>query len=125
MNKIIIDNIYIYNNDKISYKKSAINKRFMAIIYFRENNKAKYKTIRFGLEGAFTYLDGAPEEKRINYIKRHEVREDFKNPLSGGFYSRWFIWEYRKNEMKKILKNMMNQSKYKIKQIEVDKDIII
>lgn len=118
MNKII-NEVYINNTDDTD------KKRFMATIFYFSNGKARYKTIKFGQKGAFTYLDGAPEEKRKNYILRHIVREDFNNPLTNGFWSRWFIWEERKKYLKLILRNIMRQSNIIIKDIYIDKNINI
>lgn len=115
----IINEIYITNAPENS------KKRFTATIYYMDNGKARYKTLNFGIKGAFTYLDGAPEEKRKNYILRHIVREDFHDPLKNGFWARWFIWELRKRELKKILKNIIKQSKIIIKDIYIDKNITI
>lgn len=115
----IINEIYINNTDEQD------KKRFIATIFYMDNGKARYKTVKFGLKGAYTYLDGAPEEKRKNYILRHIVREDFNDPLTAGFWSRWFIWEERKKYLKKILKNIMKKSNIIIKDIYVDKNIKI
>jgi hypothetical protein len=49
--------------------------------------------VHFGSKGASTYADGKRTEiERKNYIKRHDVREDFENPKSAGSLSRYLLW---------------------------------
>jgi hypothetical protein len=59
-------------------------KRFQAI--FPDNT-----TIHFGSKGASTYIDNGNKKKRENYIKRHQVNEDWTkiNPAS---LSRFILW---------------------------------
>jgi hypothetical protein len=47
----------------------------------------------FGLKGAFTFADGAPESKRNAYIARHRVNEDWTDPTKAGTLSRFILWE--------------------------------
>ena len=60
------------------------NKKYMAIF---DNNKK----IHFGAANSKTFLDHGDETKRKNYIKRHQVNEDFTkiNPAS---LSRYLLW---------------------------------
>ena len=59
------------------------DKRFMVII----NNK-KY---HFGLKNGSTYIDHKDKIKRENYIKRHQVRENW-NHINTGSLSRYILW---------------------------------
>jgi hypothetical protein len=62
------------------------DKRFMAI--FKDGTK-----VHFGAKGASTYIDGKRSEKeRQNYLKRHDVREDFNNYKSAGALSAGILW---------------------------------
>jgi hypothetical protein len=62
------------------------DKRFMAT--YADGTK-----IHFGSKGASTYIDGKRTEKeRQNYLKRHDVREDFNNPKSAGALSASLLW---------------------------------
>lgn len=61
------------------------DKRFQAI--FPDKS-----IINFGLKSGNTYIDHGDKKKRENYIKRHQVREDFNNPKSAGALSRWILW---------------------------------
>ena len=53
------------------------------------------KRVPFGQRGAHTYLDGASEEKRRNYIARHRVNEDWTDPKRAGTLSRYILWQER------------------------------
>jgi hypothetical protein len=63
-------------------------KRFVAIF----NNGLK---VHFGQPGGNTYVDGASEETRKNYIARHKVNENWKDPYSAGALARFILWEHR------------------------------
>lgn len=57
--------------------------------------KATYangKVVHFGAKNGSTYIDHADKKKRENYIKRHDVRENFDDPYSAGSLSRWLLW---------------------------------
>ena len=68
----------------IEYSKRK-DKRFVAI--FEDGTK-----INFGLKNGNTYIDHQDKKKRENYIKRHQVNENFNNPKSAGSLSRWILW---------------------------------
>ena len=65
-----------------------------------ETNQYKWKIIingkiiRFGAKGYTDYTLGATKKQKENYIKRHELREDWtKNGIyTAGFWSRWLLW---------------------------------
>ena len=65
------------------YESNRKNKRFVAII-----NGKKY---HFGLKNGSTYIDHKDKKKRENYIKRHEVRENW-NEVNAGSLSRYLLW---------------------------------
>jgi hypothetical protein len=65
------------------YESNQKNKRFMAII-----NGKKY---HFGSQGSSTYIDHHDKKKRENYIKRHQVREDW-DEVNPGSLSRYLLW---------------------------------
>jgi hypothetical protein len=60
------------------------NKRFQAI--FPDN-----KTIHFGSKAASTFIDVGDKKKRENYIKRHQVNEDWTK-INPGSLSRYILW---------------------------------
>jgi hypothetical protein len=68
-------------------------KKFYAELKFEDG---KTKRIYFGKAGATDFTqDSALSriERRHLYIKRHEKREDWTDPLTPGFWSRWILWE--------------------------------
>ena len=36
-------------------------------------------------------------QKRLNYLKRHKVNEDWENPLTAGSLSRFILWGSSRN----------------------------
>lgn len=86
---------YISLTIKENTNASKDKKRLVAIFKTKDN---KTKTIKFGFfKSAGTYSDGASEEKRNAYIKRHSVREDFNKVDTAGSLSRFVLWEFRSN----------------------------
>ena len=62
--------------------------------------KGKLRTIPFGAHGMMDYTlyhakygSDTAEMRRHLYIVRHRAREDWNDPLTPGFYSRWILWE--------------------------------
>lgn len=49
-------------------------------------------TIHFGSAGSSDYTIHKDLKEKILYIKRHEAREDWTNPLTAGFWARWLLW---------------------------------
>ena len=70
----------------ISLKESTRKgKRFMITF---DNPK---QTIHFGSSVGTTYIDAGDKVKRENYIKRHQVREDWSK-INAGSLSRFILW---------------------------------
>lgn len=100
--------------DLVYEKSSRKNKRFVVSV---KSADVVLKRIHFGQDGAFTYFDGADDTKRANYLKRHSVREDWRNPFTAGFHSRFVLWSFRDKERKKIEKEIKANSRDPIKTI--------
>ena len=69
-------------------KSNRKDKRFLAT--FADGTK-----IHFGsnAKGVSTFIDGKRSEtERQNYLKRHDVREDFNNPKSAGAITAGLLW---------------------------------
>ncbi len=47
--------------------------------------------IAFGSKTSTTYAEGATDEKKQNYIKRHQVNEDWSK-INAGSLSRYVLW---------------------------------
>ena len=66
------------------------DKRYKVIV---ENPKLKIKkTLHFGSKGASTFLEHKDDKIKMNWIKRHKVRENWKDPFSAGFWSKHILW---------------------------------
>ena len=61
------------------------NKKFEARIDDR-------KSIHFGAKSYGDYTIHKDPERKERYIDRHSKNEDWSNPLTAGFYSRWILW---------------------------------
>lgn len=76
---------------KVEIKPSTNkNKKFMAI-FFDDNNK-KIKTTHFGSKGMSDFTIHKDKERKERYLKRHQKRENWNNPMTGGALSRWVLW---------------------------------
>lgn len=93
--------------------QGALNKRFTTIIKYTDVNLDKTKTINFGLDTGFTYYDGANDKTRLAYIARHSKLsgENWSNPLTAGYWSRWFLWETRKQNINTYIKKRFSNAK--------------
>lgn len=68
------------------------NKRLM--IKYINPKTLRENTIYFGSKGE-NYIIHNDDKKKLNYIKRHSVREDFNNLSTAGAWSRWLLWGER------------------------------
>lgn len=102
---------------KIIVTDNSGKKRAKAEFFNKEGKKVKITS--FGMEGSRgTFYDGATEEKKSLYLKRHEKRENWtKSGLTtAGFLSRWFLWSERTNN--KIKKEVSRVSGIPVKNIK-------
>ena len=82
--KIINFKYYLMN---IVIKPSHLeNKKFDAVI------DGGRKTIPFGAKGFSDMTQHKNEARKNKYIDRHKKRENWNDPRTAGFYSRWLIW---------------------------------
>lgn len=54
--------------------------------------KPQKKQVSFGAKGFNDYTLGASDSDKLNYIARHDVNENFEDPLTAGALSRWLLW---------------------------------
>ena len=66
-------------------KSNRKNKRYMAIF-------SNGKKTHFGLDTGSTYIDHHDIIRRFNYLKRHEVNEEWSDPYLGGTLSAFLLW---------------------------------
>ena len=50
------------------------------------------KIVPFGAVGYSDYTQHQDSQRKQRYLQRHQKREDWTNPLTPGFYSRWLLW---------------------------------
>jgi hypothetical protein len=50
------------------------------------------KKVHFGSKKSSTYLDHHDEKKKLAYIARHKVNENWSNPFSAGALSKFILW---------------------------------
>jgi hypothetical protein len=67
------------------------DKRYDAVFI---DKSGKITRVPFGLLGGSTYLEHKDPVKRVNYIARHRVNEDWSDPYKPGTLSRYILWEY-------------------------------
>ena len=63
-------------------------KKYKAVFQINDTTK----TIHFGSAGYSDYLQHRDESRKTAYLLRHQVRENFNNPLTAGSLSRWILW---------------------------------
>ena len=52
-------------------------------------------------------------KRKERYLKRHQAREDWNNPLTAGALSRWILWN--KETLKASIEDFENRFKLKSK----------
>ena len=73
------------------------DKKFMA--QFTDASGKHIKTTHFGGAGCMDFIKYSnldpthAKKKRLQYIKRHRVRESWRDPTAAGTLSRYILWE--------------------------------
>lgn len=69
-----------------------------AYVYLSTKAGKKYtveydgKKIHFGASGYQDYTIHKDNTRKERYIMRHQARENWSNPKTPGFWSRWLLW---------------------------------
>jgi hypothetical protein len=89
----VLTHFLIYRVEKkmklISLKKSGRRgKKYVAVL---EDGLVRH-TVHFGAAGYTDFTINKSEEKKAAYIARHQVTEDWDDPRTAGFWSRWLLW---------------------------------
>jgi len=90
---------------QVEIRKSRLpTKKYDAVIDGR-------KTVPFGQRGASDFTLHKDAERKERYLQRHRVNEDWKDPNTAGFYSRWVTWnkptlQQSVSDVNKRFKNM-------------------
>lgn len=61
-------------------------------ITLEDTNTKKMYNVKFGAFGYDDYTISQNDNKKNNYILRHQVREDWTDPLKKGTLSRYLLW---------------------------------
>lgn len=84
-------------------------KKMMAIFY--DEAKKKVKTTHFGAVGYDDYTGHQDLQRKMNYLSRHETREDWNDYMSSGCLSKYILWN--KPSLTESIKDYMNRFKLK------------
>jgi hypothetical protein len=68
------------------------NKKYDAVIVHRTPQGDSKKTIPFGAKGMSDFTKHKDEDRKQRYIDRHRKNENWSDPKTAGFYSRWLTW---------------------------------
>jgi hypothetical protein len=88
-------------------KSNRTNKKY----YVRELDSNK--TVHFGDSRYEDYTQHKDENRKIAYLNRHQKREDWNDPSTAGFWSRWLSWN--KPTIKESIKDIQDRFKIKLK----------
>ena len=71
-------------------KSTRQGKKMVAIFY--DEAKKKMKTVHFGAVGYNDYTITGDLQAKMNYLQRHEKREEWADYMTAGSLSRWILW---------------------------------
>ena len=57
-----------------------------------EDENGKERSVKFGAQGMSDFTKHHDEARKMLYLNRHRAREDWSDPLTPGFWSRWLLW---------------------------------
>ena len=75
--------------------------------------KINNRTIHFGAKGMSDFTINNDPKRKASYITRHRKRENWNDPKTAGFWSRWLLWE--KTTLPAAIKNIERTFNLKIK----------
>jgi len=64
-------------------------KKYMATL---KEDDGKIHKVHFGALGYQHYTEHRDEVRKASYISRHRTTENWNDPLTPGFWSRWLLW---------------------------------
>lgn len=59
---------------------------------FIQDNEGKQHKVSFGAKGYQDFTQHHDEVRKNLYMQRHRANEDWSDPLTAGFWSRWLLW---------------------------------
>jgi len=97
----------------MSYKfitlKEANDGKHKYIVTLLNNKTGREKNIKFGAFGFSDYTQHKDVKRKTLYEARHIVREDWTDPGTAGFWSKWILWN--KPTLEASLKDTIKQFK--------------
>lgn len=80
----------------MSYKfislQSANDGKHKYIVVLLNTKTGRHNSIKFGDYGMEDYTTHRDLKRKKLYESRHIVREDWNNPGTAGFWSKWLLW---------------------------------
>lgn len=93
------------------YKSDRPDKKYKIVISNPDNNRNK--TIFFGASNYDDYTIHKDKDRKRRYISRHSLKENWNDPRTAGFYSRFILWN--KPTIKESIKDIKRRFGIKIK----------
>ena len=90
-------------------KSTRQGKKMMAIFY--DETKRKLKTTHFGASGYEDYTTHGEIQRKMNYLQRHEKREDWADYMTAAACARWILWN--KPSLSSSIEDYMHRFKLK------------
>jgi L-rhamnose mutarotase len=90
-------------------KSTRQGKKMMAIFY--DETKKKLKTTHFGAVGYNDYTITGDLQAKMNYLQRHEKREDWSDYMTPGSLSKHILWN--KPTIKASIEDYLHRFKLK------------
>ena len=81
------------------------DKKYAVIVF--DMKQGTFKTIKFGARGYEDYTIHKNDKRRELYDRRHSVTQDWSNPLTAGFWSKWILWN--KKTIAESIKDIENR----------------
>lgn len=63
-----------------------------AVVLENQDEGVRQRTIHFGQNGAPDFTITRDTHQRERYLIRHSRNEDWNDPYTAGFWSRWLLW---------------------------------
>lgn len=75
----------------IALKKADDRKHKYIVTLLNEETK-RMNNIKFGAFGMEDYTIHKDNKRKMAYDARHSIRENWNDPLTAGFWSKWILW---------------------------------
>lgn len=88
----------------ISLKKADDGKH-KYVVSVMNGKTGRINNIKFGAFGMSDFTQHKDDKRKMLYDLRHNAREDWSDPLTAGFWSKWILWN--KETVDSSLKNTL------------------